>query len=392
MSYRYWVLAIGFTALSACQSGTNTGNSKITSQSVLAECKANLAKQDKQATSKECMLAELWIEREQPDSLQHAEALEALGDFSADFNASTALANYQAALDLREKLTDKTAALPALQLKLSKALVSVGKWDQAETLLKKLLETTKQSKGKDSLETADILNRIGIAQLQQKNLTSAESYLKDALSLRESKHADPVILAESYNNLGYFNQLQNKTTEAEAFYQKAIQAEESAKETPYTTQFDTLSNLAVLVQSKSKDSSAEWQKALGVAEKGFGSDSPQYALILNYLGISAIANKNYTSAASLFGQSLQIREKKFGLNNLQTAESAYNLGIAQANLGNANEALKLIRYAASFTQITLGASNPLAQQRWNALLTLEASSRPATQNAATASTAKPAKK
>ena len=372
MSYRFGYLALALVTMTGCEQFSENASTGLSPQSVLASCKKALDGKDTKTAAKDCPFAEQWLERQQPDSALHAEALEKLADLLAQVNINGAAINYRQALTLREKLADKTVSLAGLQLKLASSLSGLGKWADAE----KVLHQIKPAQGMESLEGADILNRLGVAQLQQQLLPNAEQSLRQALTIREAKlNPADTILGETYSNLGFLYQSAGKNQEAENYYRKAVLNQESAKTIPYSALYDSLTNLAPLLQKAGKlqDTETVLQKLLTAAEKGFGKESVQYAAGLNSLGMLGMSVRNYAAAEKLFNDSLAIREKILGANNILTAESANNLAVALANQGKRAQALPLMRHAAAVTNVALGANNPLAQQRWNSLLQLEGS-------------------
>jgi tetratricopeptide (TPR) repeat protein len=358
--------------MAGCDQLNGIAPTSLSPRSVLSSCKKAVDGKDIKTAAKDCPFAEQWLERQQPDSVLHAEALETLGDLLAQVNANAAAGNYQQALTLREKQADKAVPLEGLQLKLANSLGGSGKWADAE----KVLHQIKPAQGMESLEGADILNRLGVAQLQQKLLTNAEQSLRQALAIREAKlNATDAALGETYSNLAFLYLSAGKNQDAESYYRKAVSNQESAKDIPYSALYDSLSNLAALLQKDGKlqDAEAALQKLLTAAEKGFGKESVQYAAGLNSLGMLGMSVRNYAASEKLFNDSLSIREKILGVNHLLTAESANNLAVALANQGKRAQALPLMRHAAAVTNVALGASNPLTQQRWNSLLQLEGS-------------------
>ena len=372
MSYRFGYLALTLVTMAGCDQLNGIAPTSLSPQSVLASCKKAVDGKDIKTAAKDCPFAEQWLERQQPDSVLHAEALETLGDLLAQVNANAAAGNYQQALTLREKQADKAVPLEGLQLKLANSLGGSGKWADAE----KVLHQIKPAQGMESLEGADILNRLGVAQLQQKLLTNAEQSLRQALAIREAKlNATDAALGETYSNLAFLYLSAGKNQDAESYYRKAVSNQESAKDISYPALYDSLSNLAALLQKDGKlqDAEAALQKLLTAAEKGFGKESVQYAAGLNSLGMLGMSVRNYAASEKLFNDSLSIREKILGVNHLLTAESANNLAVALANQGKRAQALPLMRHAAAVTNVALGASNPLTQQRWNSLLQLEGS-------------------
>ena len=373
MTYRFGYLVFTLVTITGCeQLSERVSTSSLSPESVLASCQKALDAKDTKTSAKDCPFAEQWLERTQPDSKLHAESLEKLADVLVPINTIAAANNYQQALTLREKLADKTVSLEALQLKLANSLTGLGKWAEAE----KILHQIKPVKSMESLEGADILNRLGVAQLQQQLLTDAEQSLRQALTIREANldASDPA-LGETYSNMGFLYQSTGKNQDAVSYYRKAVLNMESAKVIPYPALYNSLSNLATLLQNggKSQDAETYWNKLLTVSEKGFGKESAQYATGLNSLGMLAMPVRNYAAAEKLFNDSVAIREKILGDNHIQTAESANNLAVALANQGKRDQALPLMRHAAAVTNVAMGANNPLTQQRWNSLLQLESS-------------------
>jgi len=155
MSNRFGYLVLTLVTMTGCEQLSDSASTSLSPESVLASCQKALDAKDTKTAAKDCPFAEQWLEREQPDSRLHAEALEKLADFLVQVNIIAAATNYQQALILREKLADKTVSLEGLQLKLANSLSGLGKWAEAE----KILHQIKPAKGVESLEGSDILNR-----------------------------------------------------------------------------------------------------------------------------------------------------------------------------------------------------------------------------------------
>ena len=376
MSYRFVFLALILVSMAGCEHHGDSAPASLKPETVLASCQKAVADKDTKTAASECQFAEQWLARVQPDSLPLAEAQEQLADFMTLVNANAAANGYyQQALTLLEKRAVNPVAVARLQLKLANNLSGLGKWAPAEIAYKNALRQIETRKGgAESPEAAEVLNRLGVVQLQQQLLADAEQSLRRALTIREAKYtATDTTLAETYNNLGFMYQAMGKNQDAESFYRKAMLNQESAQNIPYPALYDSLSNLAMLLQTEGKFQAAEpyWQKQLQVADKGFGKESVQYSNSLNSLALLAMAVRNFAAAEKLFNEALAIREKILGVNHIQTAEAANNLAVALANQGKRAQAEPLMRHAAAVTQVALGANNPLTQQRWNSLLNLE---------------------
>lgn len=347
----------------------------ITAKTLLTNCKKSINDKDLQNANLNCPIAEKWLQQDQPESILHAESLESLGDAQALANNLQGATNsYRQALGLYEKLSKASNASTKLQIKLANILTTQSKWAEAEICFKQALRTVKALQGEDSLEVADILNRLAVTQSQQQLLSDAEQAIKQSLAIRETRlTADDPDLGDSYNNIAAIYQSLGKLQDAESYYRKAISTQEMAGEIPYKSLLDSLNNMVTLLYKNDKRQTAEpyIKKMLAISEKGYGKDSPEYANILNFLAIQSIAEQQYSRAENLFGEAFTIREKKLGTNNLKTAESANNLAVSLVKQGKLTQAEPLMRHAFAVTYVILGLSNPLTQERWNSLQNLE---------------------
>lgn len=370
----FCLLLLSVSTLSGCDQTIGQHTTVLSVKDLMQSCQKALDDKDINLAVKECGFTEQWLERVDPDSAQHAEVLEKLGNLFTASNPKAAETFYQKALTIGDKQTSQDHQQNNLQIKLASVLTVEGKWPDADLVLKKVLKSIETVKGPDSLEVADILNRLGIVQLRQQLLTDAEQSFTRALAIREKIPSfSGNILGETYNNLGFLYQSLGKNQEADAAYRKAIFNQETAKDGSSSQLYDSLSNLATLLQKQGKASEAEayFKKLLVVSEKVFGKESAQYAQGLNSLGMLALGAKNYAVAEQLFNGSLLIREKKLGVSHILTAEAANNLAVAMANQGKRLQAMLLMRRAAAISEMVLGNNDPLTQQRWQSLLMLD---------------------
>lgn len=347
----------------------------ITATILLNNCKNSVDNKDLQNANLNCPIAEKWLQEDQPESILHAESLESMGDAQALANNLQGATNsYRQALSLYEKLSKASSSSTKLQIKLANILTTQNKWAEAEICFKQALRTVKAIQGEDSLEVADILNRLAVTQSQQQLLSDAEQAIKQSLAIRETRlTADDPDLGDSYNNIAAIYQNLGKFQDAESYYRKAIYTQEMAGEIPYKSLLDSLNNIVVLLHKNDKRQIAEpyIKKMLAVSEKGYGKDSQEYANVLNFVATQSITEQQYSHAENLFAEAFAIREKKLGSNHLKTAESANNLAVSLVKQGKLKQAEPFMRHAFAVTYIVLGLSNPLTQERWNSLQNLE---------------------
>lgn len=370
-SYRYSLLFVALTGVMGCNQQDSAGAAFSNPEALLASCQNALAKNDLQTASKICVAAEYWLAATKPDSVEHANSIENVADFQMTQGAvALAVENYKNSILLHDRVADNSDAVKKLQIKYANTLSDQGRWQDAEAVYGKVLPTLTA----DSLDAADVLNRLGFVQLKQQRLPDAEQSLGKAVKIREAKlKPTDLALNETYTNLGLLYQAAGKNAEAESFYRKADANEESMSELPLPTLYETLGNLATLLQRQSKFQDAEpvWRKQLIVAEKAYGKDSAQYATTLQNLGSLALAVKNYAAAEPLLTEAVTIRQNRLGLTNPLTAETSNDLAVALFQQGKLAQAEPYIRHAAAVSYVDLGIQNPLTQQRWNSLITLE---------------------
>ena len=368
------LLSASTSTLTGCDQTVGRQSTVLSVKDLIQSCQKAVDGKDINLAAKDCGFTEQWLERIDPDSVQHAEVLEKLGNLFAGSNAKAAETFYQKALEIHEKQNNQDNKQDNLRIKLASVLTVEGKWADADLVLKKVLKSIETEKGAESLEVADILNRLGIVQLRQQLLTDAEQSFTRALAIREKNPSfSGNILGETYNNLGFLYQSMGKNQEADMAYRKAIFNQETAKDGSSSQLYDSLSNLATLLQKQGKASEAEvyFKKLLVVSEKVFGNESAQYAQGLNSLGMLGLGANNFAIAEQLFNASLSIREKKLGVSHILTAEAANNLAVAMANQGKRTQAMLLMRRAAAISEMVLGNNDPLTQQRWQSLLMLD---------------------
>jgi Tfp pilus assembly protein PilF len=91
------------------------------------------------------------------------------------------------------------------------------------------------------------------------------------------------------------------------------------------------------------------------------------ASVLNELGLLYVAAKANAAGEDMFRRALTIRQKAFGINDLQVAEITNNLGALLYTINRIGDALPLMQHAAAITYVALGADNSITKARWNNL-------------------------
>jgi serine/threonine protein kinase/Tfp pilus assembly protein PilF len=98
---------------------------------------------------------------------------------------------------------------------LGNTLQDIGKLDEADRLLRDLLERRRKKEGAKSINAAAALALLGLNLLKQKNFAEAEPVLRECLCIRKEKMPDNWLRYNAVSMLGGALQGQKKHTEAE---------------------------------------------------------------------------------------------------------------------------------------------------------------------------------
>jgi tetratricopeptide (TPR) repeat protein len=197
-----------------------------------------------------------------------------------------------------------------------------GKYDQAETLYKRALDIRKRVLGDLHHDTATTLNDLGLLYENQGKYEQAEPLLQQALAIREEilglEHSD---VGESLNNLAILFYLQSKFEEAEPLYQNALSIREQALGSEHPDTAQSLDNLAVLYRCQGKYEQAELlhQRALAIFEQVLGPGHPDTAIALYNLAQLSTVRGEYEQADVFYQRALKIREQALGSEHPDTA-------------------------------------------------------------------------
>ncbi len=110
------------------------------------------------------------------------------------------------------------------------------------------------------------------------------------------------------------------------------------------------------------------QRALTIRTEKLGSQHLAVAQTYNKLGLLYIGRKDYRRAESAFYQTMVIRKKALGTNNLLYADAANNLAIALHLQGLCEEAIQMQKIAYKTTEQILGVEHKLTKRRHQSLL------------------------
>ncbi|HRG79622.1 MAG TPA: tetratricopeptide repeat protein, partial [Cyclobacteriaceae bacterium] len=284
------------------------------------------------------------------------------------------------------KLVDQTRASDAdteiLQLnKKVEALIHLGKFEEAETLLKELpikiqtikspgmlaqitqtnlgylylnqgrndlaIETltsaaTSLQQGGNSLETAQALTYLGTAFLNTGKYVQAEEQQLMALSLRKDNLPEiHELIAASYNDLGLVYSLID-LDKALDNYEKATMIYEKlhGKEHPKFAIANTNLGVVYLSLELYGDAVNYFETALKIWEKNYPQPHPSKAFVLRYLGETYSKMGNVTAALEYYKKSLSMYQESEGNKHPDVAYMYTLLGNVHKSQDKFDEALR----------------------------------------------------
>lgn len=255
----------------------------------------------------------------------------------------------------------------------SMALVylSQSKFQQAEEFIEWSLTSTENTRGQNSAGYIANLNSKAKLLQQQSRYTEAEKIFDRALVLGKQRFGETSLqYAILLNNKAVMHQAMGRFDESIAEMRESVEvAQKALKETNIikgkksfeSRQF--LSNLANVYQSAGKFTEAEkvYLDIKDIYEKRFGlgqKNNPEYANVLNQLGILYIQMGKTDQVETLLKTSSDVYKKKFTEQHPSFAKATADLGNFYRMQGRNAEAETLLNKALSIRESTLGVNHP----------------------------------
>jgi len=204
-----------------------------------------------------------------------------------------------------------------------------GNYAQAAAVAKHAYDLAMANFGKDHVNTADSMLKMGIINQTLGNIDAAKQYMLDAMAILKVKlgpyHEDVAIVLTNLANL-YFEQ--NQPQQSEIYHKQALEIRVRALGENDPAVAQSMYNLAVLYDDEKKyqDAARLYQSALEIWNTNYNGVHPYIANALNNLANVYMAMERYDDAIKLHKQSLAIRRTIYGENNAEVARALINLG------------------------------------------------------------------
>src|SRR3984885_3137105 len=277
----------------------------------------------------------------------------------------------------------------------------LGKYDQADSLLKASLAQRKATRGADSAKVAESLVALANLRNDQAQLEEAEALARQALQMSK-RHLSPdhPVVARATLTLGRILDNRGKYDEAIPTLEEAMRLESGPKGVPadlsatlselanthyYLGHYDIskdlneralrmdeqiygdrnpnvaqdLTNLADIQYQWSNYAEAErlQRTAVGIMQAWYGKDHPETADDMTILGKYLIAEGRAEEAVPILRESLTALENHYGKVHPRVALAVGELGLALQHQGNLDEAEKNFRRQADIYRSVYGEKN-----------------------------------
>jgi CHAT domain-containing protein len=279
-------------------------------------------------------------------------ALERAGDWAGlERFAEATLAR----LTRRTKPADAEVAIAETWL--GNARFRMGRYEEAESPLRRALAIREATLGPDHVETADSVEDLAELLTAQERDDEAENLHRRALATFEA--AEGQDLAATLDNLAGLLEVEGRHGEAEALIRRALAIYEKAAgpEDPETAA--TLDNLAGVLQARGRHAEAEGllRRALAIEERALGGEQPDTAVSLDNLASLLEDEGRHAEAEPLARRALAVFELRLGPRHPDTATGADTLARSLMARGRYAEAEPLLRRALAIRERVFGHDN-----------------------------------
>ena len=245
-----------------------------------------------------------------------------------------------------------------------------GQYDDAEPLLRKVLEILTRVLGEDHPDTATSYNNLASNLNARGHYDEAEPLQRKALEIRTrvlgEDHPDTAI---SYNNIAGNLNDQGRYDEAEPLFRKALEIRTRVLGEDHPDTANSYDNLAgnLNVQGRYDEAEPLHRRALEIRNRVLGEDHPNTAMSYNNIASNLDARGHYDEADPFHRKALEICTRVLGEDHPDTANSYDNLAGNLNVQGRYDDAEPLHRRALEIRTRVLGEDHPNTAMSYNNL-------------------------
>lgn len=256
-----------------------------------------------------------------------------------------------------------------LYLTLGGIYQKLGKFDQADSLLRSSLEERKRIFGPDNRHVAESLVALGLLRVDQAQWDDAERLVRDGLAISKRN------LTPTHPDIAKGTLALGKVLAGRGDYNRAIPMLEQVvrlRSTPSTAPADLAAALTELANAHFyaghyDDSDALNRRALAIDTQLYGEHHPLVANALINLGSSQFDRGNYAEAERLERKALAITQAWYGNDHPETASTQTILGRALMFQGHYDQAVELFERSLAIQERIYGPVHPRVASALNEL-------------------------
>lgn len=234
-----------------------------------------------------------------------------------------AVKSCQEAIAAAKQVSPDNLAIAECEEKLGNALITSGKYREAEKVLLDSLRIRRAWLDKDDLLTARSLHNLGLVYLYTQRFTDAKKVYEDLLQLRlRVLGPDNQQVANTLNSLGSANRELKDYRTASAQFKRAVAIWRETLGPDSSTEALTLCNVGRCLYDQKDYAAAEpiYRRAMAISEKALGQGHPETAIAIYYVGLMRLKQHDLNGALPYFQRALSIRTAKLGADNPLTLQ------------------------------------------------------------------------
>lgn len=253
------------------------------------------------------------------------------GLFNVNSRVSEALREWAAGTGEQALLACSESARLVLSNNLALLYSDLGRLDEAEVLLTKVMEESRERRGHKHVDTLTDMNNLASVKNKKGDYLEAEKLLREVLAAyRDVFGAQHPSTLTGIRNLGIVLQEQGRYEEAETLLRAALSGHRKVFGEYHPHSFDSVDGLGLLLQKRGKYSEAEahHRQSLQGRCEVLGDRHPDTLMSLDNLGTALLAQGNNVEAEKLFRELVLARREMLGNKHIDTLTSINNLALA----------------------------------------------------------------
>jgi eukaryotic-like serine/threonine-protein kinase len=236
---------------------------------------------------------------------------------------------------LRASIETRRALLPVNSPEIARGVTALArlrsdqaKFDEAERLARDGLTAARATLRADDPQVADATAAVGEILEQRGEYDKAIAMLQDAVTLRSKPGADASELASALYELANANFYAGHLDVSESLNQRTLTLHRELFGETHPLVAEDLINLGAIQYERGRyvDAESFYRKALDIIRTWYGKDSYRTASNLTMLGRCLYQEKRFDEANALLSEALTIQEQVFGAVHPRVASALNDLG------------------------------------------------------------------